>query len=146
MRNHSRSSTTCGATGIQAPKRPVVGSQGIGQRPGVAAVVLGAGRRPSVAEAVELLRVDGVEREAAFHHGLDNGSVRNFDGNSYGLRLCVGCVEEPVRHLRESGATVPEGPFPQRLAVAVNNKDVVRFRASINSCKELQTVPWHSFR
>ena len=124
---------------IQAPESLVVGSQGIGQRPGVTAIVLGAGGRPPVAEAVELLRVDGVDRETAFHHRLDNGSVRNLDGNCDGMRLCVGCIKEPVGHLRESGAAVREGAFAQRLAVAVNDKDLVRFRAPIDSCKELKT-------
>ena len=64
-----------GCRRVQEPERLAVAAQGTGQGASVAAVVLGAGRREAVAEAVELLRIDGVNREAALHHGFHHGSM-----------------------------------------------------------------------
>ena len=50
---------------IEAPEGVAVGAQRIAERMGVAAAVLGAGRREAVAEPVELLRVDRAPRSRA---------------------------------------------------------------------------------
>src|ERR1700693_6136516 len=56
-----------------------IGAQGGGHDLGVAAVVLSAGHGETVAEAVHLLRVDGVDLEAALDQRLDYRAVRDFD-------------------------------------------------------------------
>ncbi|HEV2273255.1 MAG TPA: hypothetical protein VGR96_03775, partial [Acidobacteriaceae bacterium] len=43
-----------------------IGAQGVGQHEGVAAVVLGSGRRVAIAEAVQLFGVDREDAEAVF--------------------------------------------------------------------------------
>ena len=56
-----------------------IGAQGGGHDLGVAAVVLSAGHSETVAEAVHLLRVDGVDLEAALDQRLDHRAVWDFD-------------------------------------------------------------------
>jgi len=55
-----------------------IGAQGRGHHLGVTAVVLGTGQREAVAEAIHLLRVDGVNLEAALDQ-LDHGAARDLD-------------------------------------------------------------------
>ena len=79
MRVHSQSSTTSGSTGSRRrKKRPAVGPQRIGEHAGVATVVLGAGGRKTVPEAVKLLGVERMNDEAVLRQGLDHRSMRNF--------------------------------------------------------------------
>ena len=54
---------------IEMPECMVVGAQGITERAGITSVVLGAGRREAVTEPIQLLRIERVDHEAAFHHG-----------------------------------------------------------------------------
>jgi len=115
-----------------------VASQAIAEHMGIAAVVLGAGRREAVAEAVELLRVERMDREAALHHGLHHGPVRDLDGDPDGVRLGVRRSDEPVRHLRQSGAAVAEGTLSQDPALAVDDTDLVDFRAPVDACEVLK--------
>ena len=63
----------------QLPEAVRIGAQGRGHHFGVAAVVLGAGQREAVAEAIHLLRIDGVHLEAALDQRLDHGAVRHLD-------------------------------------------------------------------
>ena len=109
---------------VQAPERVAVGSQRIAERTGIAAVVLGAGRREAVPEPVQLLRVERMDREAPFHQGLHHGPMRDLDGDPDGVCLGVRCGDEPVRHLRETGSAVPEGTFSQDRAFAIDDADV----------------------
>ena len=66
-----------------------------------------------------------MDGEAAFHHGLDNGSVRHLDGNPDGLRLGVGRGAKPVRHLHEAVAAVRKAALCQYFAVAVKHAGLV---------------------
>jgi len=59
-----------------------VGAQGIGQYEGVAAVILGTGRRVAIAKAVQLLWVDGEYGETMFEESFHDGAVWDLDGRS----------------------------------------------------------------
>ena len=67
--------------GFNASEAVDVGAKRVGQHACIAAVVLGTGRREAVAEAIELLRVDRVDREPLVHQALDHRSVRDLDGD-----------------------------------------------------------------
>jgi hypothetical protein len=71
---------------LQAPETAGVGAQAVTQHPGIAPVVLGPGNRKAVPEAVELLGVEGVNREAALHQTLHDRAVGQFDTNGDALR------------------------------------------------------------
>ena len=59
-----------------------VGTKRRGKHHGVSAVVLRSGGGESVAEAVELFGVDGVNIKAASHEAFHDGAASDF--NSYG--------------------------------------------------------------
>ena len=123
------------------PERVAVASQRITERTGIAAVVPGAGWRKAVPEPVQLLRVEGVEREAAFHQGLHHRPMRNLDGDPDGGQFGVRRGDEPVRHLRKPGAAVPESPFSQDRPFAVDDAGLVGFRAPVDPHEALK--PFH---
>ncbi len=91
---------------LQAPEAAQIGAHRIGEDERVAAVVLGAGGREAVAEAIELLRIDGVDTEATRHEGLDDRTVRRLDGDLDGAGLGLGGGEDPGRQGGEALATV----------------------------------------
>ena len=106
-----------------------IGAQRRGQRLGVAPVVLGAGGREAVAEAVELHGIDGVDQKARFHQGFDHGSVRRLDGDPDQVRRALVAVEEPVAHGGEPHAAMGERPLLDDLAPVIHQADVM-FSAS----------------
>lgn len=59
-----------------------VSAQGVGKDEGVEAVVLGAGHRVAVAEAVELLGVDGEDLDGGVLEGFDNRAMGDLDSDS----------------------------------------------------------------
>lgn len=63
----------------EAPEEVAIGAQRVGEHHGVAAVVLGAGDRESIAEAIELLWVDREDDEAAVEQCLNHRAVRHLD-------------------------------------------------------------------
>ena len=71
-------------------------SEGIGQDEGVAAVVFGAAQGISVAESVDLLRINGKDGDTLLDKGFDDGAVRFFgsDRDRSDILLCQ--VQEPI--------------------------------------------------
>jgi len=63
----------------QGPEAARIGPERIGENFGVAAVVLGAGGREAVTEAIELLRIDRMNSEAPLHQAFDDGAMRKPD-------------------------------------------------------------------
>lgn len=125
---------------VEAPEEAAVGSQGVGEHPSVAAVVLGAGRREAVPEAVELLRIEGMYDEDALHHGLDHRPVRHLDRHCDPARRRPGLLEEPRRHLGEPQARMREGPLALYAAFSVDDADVVNFRSPVHTDKPLDSL------
>jgi hypothetical protein len=105
-----------------------------GHHLGVAAVVLGPGEREAVAEAIHLLRVDGVDRKAALDQRLDHRAVRDFDGDRdlAGFARTT-CRHQPGRHLREPFAAVLEDPFFDPSTITVREEQVMAFRRPIDA-------------
>ena len=64
----------CRVGRLQPSKTVRVGTQRRGEHPRVPPVVLRARRRDAITEAVELLRVDRVDAEAALHQAFDRGN------------------------------------------------------------------------
>ena len=102
-------------------KEAAVRAQCIGQGVGVTAVVLGIGGRMAVPEAVELFRIERMDGEAALHHRLDHGSVRNLDGHANGVSLGTGPGQDSVGQRTQAGAATLESPVAQKRAVDVDN-------------------------
>ena len=117
----------------QPPEAAQIGAQRIGEDERVAAVVLGAGGREAVAEAIELLRIDGVNTEATRHEGLDDRTVRRLDGDLDGVGLAPGEGEDPGRQGGETLATVVEAAFVQLAPRGIDDDGVVVLRGPVDA-------------
>lgn len=78
--------------------------------------------------AVQLLRVDRVDCEAALRQVLDHRPARRLDHHAR-QRGVPGERQQPVRHLRQPGAAVLERPFPESLPGRVQDARLVHERA-----------------
>ncbi len=97
---------------LQALKAVAVGSESIGENKGVTAVILGTAHGVTVAEAVDLLGVDGENSDAAVEKGFDHGPMRFLDRHcdAFGIVACK--VQQPIEHCREPVEAVRETSFP----------------------------------
>ena len=131
---------------IEAPEEAAVGPQRIGEHAGVATVVLGAGGREPVPEAVKLLGVERMHDEAVLHQGLDHRSVRYFNGNADDIRGRPGLGEKPRRHLGEPRPCVREGALATHAPLTVDDADLVSFRPPVDTDKPFDHVHHASSR
>ncbi len=139
MRVHSRSSMTSGSTGSRCRKKRR-SVRNASEHAGVATVVLGAGGRKTVPEAVKLLGVERMNDEAVLRQGLDHRSVRNFDGNADDIRGRPGLGEKPRRHLGEPRPCVREGALATHAPLTVDDADLVSFRSPVDTDKPFDHV------
>jgi hypothetical protein len=89
-----------GIADLQGAEEVRIRAQPGGRDPGVAPVVLGAGDREAIAEAVKLLRIDRMDLEPSFHEGLDHRPTRGLDRNADLTRLGSGLLKKPIARLR----------------------------------------------
>lgn len=119
----------------QQAKAVSIGAQRIGQRLGVAAVILGAGGREAVAEAIELLGIDSVDVEAALHQAFHDGTMWNLNGDHHLFRRRAGRFENSVGHILQTFAAMREGAFANFRAFGVRQAHVGRPRSPIDADK-----------
>ncbi len=87
----------------------------------------------SVEETVEVLGIEGKDREATFHQNLDVGTVGDLDGNPRDAWLGP--------DLRgKTGATVSKGPFSQHRASATCEIDLVNFAFPVDTYKSFKII------
>src|SRR5712691_4275013 len=72
--------------------------QGIGQHEGIAPVILGAGDRVPIAEAVELLGIDRVDMQVSLDESFDQSPSRPLDGYGDRGRITAGQLDQPIDH------------------------------------------------
>jgi hypothetical protein len=81
---------------IDAPKTMQVSAERICNNEGIAAVVLRTGNSVAIAEAIQLLRIDGEDTVASFEEGLDDGAPWHFDADCTALSGVSGPVPNAV--------------------------------------------------
>jgi hypothetical protein len=115
---------------LQATEQMPIGPQPVGRNVRVASVVLGTGNTEAVAQAVELLGIDGVDGEAPIQQSIDDGPVRNLDGD--GDDVCVACDrEDPIAQIRQTSAAVRELALSGNPALCIEN-------AALGVCQEFR--------
>src|SRR3546814_19182438 len=95
--------------------------------------LLGAGRREAVAEAVELLGIDGVQAKAPRHQAFHHRSMRCLDRHRYFLRPRARDREDPLRHGGQAGAVVREAARSQPDTRRVAHMALMILRAPIDT-------------
>ena len=116
-------------------ERAAIGSKRRRQGLGVPAVVLGACGRETVAKAVELPRIDGIDLETAIQQRLDDSAMRNLNRNMDVFRPAPACGDEPIAHLCQPLAAVFKGPFAKALAVGIGKPEVMFLGRPIDARK-----------
>ena len=122
----------------QFGERRLANAQRRGQHPRIPSVVLRPRWREAVAEAVELLRIDRVARQASFHQALDHQPARCLDRHADLIRRTRRKGHNPVRHLREPLAAMLERPLAEQLP---GNVDYARPGASAIPSRHPRTMP-----
>src|SRR3546814_8331030 len=92
-----------------------------------------SGRREAVAEAVELLGIDGVQAKAPRHQAFHHRSMRCLDRHRYFLRPRARDREDPLRHGGQAGAVVREAARSQPDTSRVAPMDLMILRAPIDT-------------
>src|SRR5215813_14303663 len=118
-------------------KTRLIGTERIGQDKGIAPVILGSGHTVTIPEAVELLRINRKDVEAAFEQPFDNRAPRHFDGHGDLLRLARRHGPQPVRQPGETGSVMVDGALTHPAPVAVKHPDLMLLGTPINAHKPL---------
>ena len=113
-----------------------VGSQGVGEHVGIAAVVLGAGDGELIAEAVELFGVDRIDLETALEQDLDDGTVRHLDRHGDRGRLFAARRHQPVAHLGEARSPVREGSLADNLSIGRDEADLMGLARPVDAAEK----------
>ncbi len=111
---------------LQALKAVAVGSESIGENKGVTAVILGTAHGVTVAEAVDLLGVDGENGDVALEKGLDHGAMRFFDGDGEHCGILLREFQEPIDGSGESLGTMSKASFSDKLCVGIDDACLVK--------------------
>ena len=120
------------------PQTVRVGAQRRGQHPRIPSVVLRPRWREAVAEAVELLRIDRVDRQAPFHQALDHRPARCLDRHADLIRRTRRKGHNPVRHFRQPLAAMLERPLAEQLPGNVDYARLVRLRSPVDTHQPCQ--------
>ena len=113
-----------------------VGTQGVGEHVGIAAIVLGAGDREAIAEAVELFGVDRIDLETAIEQDLDDGTVRRLDRHGDRGRLFAARRHQPVAHLGEACSAVREGSLADNFAISCDEADLISLARPVDAAEK----------
>jgi hypothetical protein len=80
----------------QTTEGPPIAAQRGRQYLGIAAIVLGAGHREAITEAIELLRVDGKRRKPTLEQRFHHRTARRLDRNGNRCRRRCGLPQQPI--------------------------------------------------
>ena len=89
--------------------------------------------RETVAEAVELLRVERVDGDAVLHQALDHRPARRLDRHADIARRARRERQQPVRHLRQARPAVLEHPLPEHLPASIGYAHLMLLRTPVDT-------------
>jgi hypothetical protein len=115
------------------PEMVDIGAKRVRQDEGIEAVVLGAGHGMAVAEAVELLGIDGIDVNATLEQGFDDGAVGQLDGDGTSNGLRVAMLEKRIDETVDSHGGMLDAKFGQFTAVLVEQTDLVELTAIVDA-------------
>jgi hypothetical protein len=72
-----------GIVGTNHAEAMLISPQGIGQYKSVPPVILGAGRKISITETIELFRIDGIDAEPPLEQLFDQSAMWQLDRNGH---------------------------------------------------------------
>src|SRR2546422_4441163 len=115
-----------------AVKGAPIGAQRVAEDVRIARVVFGTGRRKPIAKAVELFRVDRIDREAALEQRGDQRAARLFDGDGDLARRSRRSRQDPRDGAVNRRRVVLDASRVVDLAGRINEAELMRVVAPIN--------------
>jgi hypothetical protein len=100
---------------------------------GVAAIVLGSCQGEAVPEAIHLLRIDGVDREAALDRRLHDGAVRHLDGDVDLAGTGSTACQQPGGHLSQAFPAMLKDFLADFAPATISQKDVMAFARPVHA-------------
>src|SRR5512144_3365103 len=107
---------------------------------GVAAIVLGAGHREAITEAVELLGVDGKDHKAMLQQHLDHWAVRRFDCHRDLSRRSLRLLKQPATQVRQSSPAMHELALTNRPSLGIKQADAMALRCPVDPDEPLYVI------
>jgi len=117
----------------QFAEQPHVGPEAVRQHIGIKAVILRPRDREAIAEAVELLGVNGIDVDAALEQCFDDRAMRCLDGGMHLTGLAAARLQKPGDHIAESNATMSKLTLPDLLASVIAERDDMLLRSPVNT-------------
>src|SRR5579863_2414901 len=118
-----------------------VGAQSAGQHQRVAAIIFRAGRKIAIAKPIQLFGIQGKHRETAFQQRFHQRSTRHFDGHGHrARRTAVAQLRQPAQQRLQSCRRVQHLTLPERLALRIQNTNLMRLRSPIDAHKKYKTI------
>src|SRR5882757_9488031 len=110
----------------------MVGAQSAAEYTCVAAVILGACDREAIAEAVELLGIDGKDLEGVIEKRLDDGAVRGLDRHCNLSRRGFGLLKQPIAQLRQPGPAMREVALTHMSSLDIEQANAMTLRCPVD--------------
>ena len=117
----------------QAAEAARIGPERVTEHLGIAAVVLGPGWREAVAEAVELLRVDGMDGKAALDQAFHHRPMGHLDCHMDRAGRPARHLEYPIGQLGEPCTAVSKAALPDFAASGIQQTDVMRLGRPVDA-------------
>jgi hypothetical protein len=122
-----------GLVELELPEVAAIGSKRVCLDESIEPVVLGAGHGVTIAEAVELLGIDGEDMKPALEQSLDHSTASQLDGNSASVRLRVGMLNKGIAETVDSPGRMLDAELRHFASSGVEQTDLVEFTAVVDA-------------
>jgi hypothetical protein len=103
----------------------------------VTPVILSTGHSKTIAEAIELLGIDGMDTKATFQQGFDHRAVWHLDRHGNGLGPGSGAGDQPVAQLTKRRTAVRNGAFSHALSAGIDQTNLMVLARPVDAHKPL---------
>ena len=117
-----------------------IGAHCAAKHTGVTAIILGASDGEAIAESVELLGIDGKDKEGMIEKHLHHRPVRGLDRHCDLTRRGFGLLKQPIAQLRKSGSVMREVALIHMSPFDIEQADAVVLRCPIDPDKPLHIL------
>ena len=117
-----------------------IGAQRACENTGIAAVILGAGHREAVTEAVELLRIDGKDQKPMLEQHLNHWAMRRLDRHGDLSRRGFGFLKQPITQFCQPGSAMRELALTHLSSFGIKQANAMALRRPVDPDEPLHIV------
>lgn len=120
----------------ELPEVVGIGAKRVCENEGIEAVIFGAGHGMTVAEAVELLGIDGKNGKPSFEQGFDDRTVSQLDSDRASVRLRVRMLQKGIDETVDSPGRMLDAKLRQFASFEVEQTDLVELTAIVDASEQ----------